>query len=220
MDHSVDLYIPTDWKFNIANHIHGSNLHVPERVNKWGYSWYNKGCSNRITYDEKENAFFCPLEFNPGDWNFRQKIENDIRNNKADQLSPLVGLNPDWSHTYRNADQYWKVHSILWKDNQNFIVKLSDQMFNIFLEVEATVDENGDITYTKNTVKEIEQKGMMTADRIKLYEGRENLGNFKPKLQEEENSGNNSDLENRLQSLEAELEKLKQQNTENINNEN
>lgn len=93
-------------------------------------------------------------------------------------------------------------------------------MFNIFLEVEATVDENGDITYTKNTVKEIEQKGMMTADRIKLYEGRENLGNFKPKLQEEENSGNNSDLENRLQSLEAELEKLKQQNTENINNEN
>lgn len=95
--YSVDLYIPTDWKFNTQNHIHGNNLHVPERVNKRGYSWYNKGCSDRITYDEKENAFFCPLEFNPGDWNFRQTIENDIRNNKADQLSPLVGFNPEWS---------------------------------------------------------------------------------------------------------------------------
>lgn len=34
MRYSVDLYIPTDWKFNIANSIHASNLHKPERANK------------------------------------------------------------------------------------------------------------------------------------------------------------------------------------------
>lgn len=206
--YSVDLYIPTDWKFNIANPLYANNLRKPERANKRGYydSYYDQEtarCSDWTTYDEKENVFFCPLEFNPGDWNFRQKIKNDIRNNKADQLSPLVGLNHEWSITWEEG-LYWKLDSILWKNNQKFIVKLSDKMFNIFLEVEATVDENGEITYTKNTVKEIEQKGMMTANRMKFYEGREDLENFKPQIQEVK-----PDLEERIWTLEAELTKLK-----------
>lgn len=205
---SVDLYIPSDWKFNIANPIYKTNLHLPKRVNKRGYTYNTQNCSDRITYDEKENAFFCPLEFNPGDWNFRQKIENDIRNNKTDQLSPLVGLNHEWSITW-DEGMYWKLDSILWRDNQNLIVKLSDQMFNLFLEVEATVDENWEIIYSKNTVKEIEQKGMMTPERIKLYEGRDKLANFKPKLQEDEGTDTNTDLEERIWLLEAELAKLK-----------
>ncbi len=208
MRYSVDLYIPTDWKFNIANYLYANNLRKPERANKRGYSdpYYDQDtgrCSDWITYDEKENVFFCPMEFNIGSTNVRSVIDKDIRNNKADQLSPLVGLNHEWSITWKEG-LYWKLDSILWKNNQKFIVKLSDKMFNIFLEVEATVNENGDIIYTKNTVKEIEQKGMMTAERMKLYEGREQLENFKPQIQEEK-----PDLEERIWTLEAELTKLK-----------
>lgn len=81
------------------------------------------------------------MEFDITKYGIRYTIENDIRNNKADELSPLEGLNPDWSFAQHNNHQYWNLHSILWKDNQKFIVKLSDQMFNIFLEVEATVNE-------------------------------------------------------------------------------
>lgn len=77
------------------------------------------------------------MEFDLTRYNIRYAIEANIRNNKADELSPLEGLNPDWSLTQHHNNQYWNLHSILWKDNQKFIVKLSDQMFNIFLEIEA-----------------------------------------------------------------------------------
>lgn len=71
-------------------------------------------------------------------------------------------------------------------------------MFNIFLEVEATVDENGDIIYTTNSVKEIEQKGNLTPEKVKFYDGWEKIRNFKPKLQEDENTDINTDLEERI----------------------
>ena len=147
MRYSIDLYIPKDWKFNITNTLYANNLHKPEWTKKWGYydPYYDQDtgkCSDWISYDKKENAFFCPMELNPKDPNLRSMIDRDIRNNKADELSPLKGLNRDWSFTPENHNQYRNLHSILWKDNQSFIVKLSDQMFNIFLEVEAKVHEN------------------------------------------------------------------------------
>ena len=82
------------------------------------------------------------MELDLEKFDVRGAIDRDIRNNKADELSPLKGLNRDWSFTNENYNQYWNLHSILWKDNQHFIVKLSDQMFNIFLEVEVKVHEN------------------------------------------------------------------------------
>lgn len=214
MSYSVDLYIPNDWKFNITNPIYRTNLRMPERVGKRGYTWYNgQNCSDRITYDEKENVFFCPLEFNPGDWNFRQTIENDIRNNKTDELSPLEGLNTDWSFTYHNSN-YWQLHSILWKTDNRFIVKLSDQMFNLFLEVEANIDEKGNISYTRLKIKEVEQKGMMTSERMKFYEGWENLKDFDIIIENNfwEKTGNyisKEEFEKQVSSLKNEINNLK-----------
>ena len=187
---------------------------MPERVGKRGYTWYNgQNCSDRITYDEKENVFFCPLEFNPGDWNFRQTIENDIRNNKTDELSPLEGLNTDWSFTYHNSN-YWQLHSILWKTDNRFIVKLSDQMFNLFLEVEANIDEKGNISYTRLKIKEVEQKGMMTSERMKFYEGWENLKDFDIIIENNfwEKTGNyisKEEFEKQVSSLKNEINNLK-----------
>jgi len=214
MNYSVDLYIPNDWKFNITNPIYRTNLRMPERVGKRGYTWYNgQNCSDRITYDEKENVFFCPLEFNPGDWNFRQTIENDIKNNKTDELSPLEGLNTDWSFTYHNSN-YWQLHSILWKTDNRFIVKLSDQMFNLFLEVEANIDEKGNISYTRLKIKEVEQKGMMTSERMKFYEGWENLKDFDIIIENNfwEKTGNyisKEEFEKQVSSLKNEINNLK-----------
>ena len=220
MIYSVDLYIPKNRKFNTKNPVYRTNLHKPERMNKRGYSEYDydpnaNKCSELISYVEEENAFFCPIKFNLDTWNIRNRINDDIRDNKADKLSPLEWLNRDWSLAYRNDSQYWNLDSILWKDNQKFIVKLSDRMFNIFLEVEATVDENGEISYTKSVVKGIEQKGIMTSERMKLYRGRENLKTFDLRVSEEQES--NPSLEQRIETLENRIKNLEQQISEAYN---
>ena len=220
MIYSVDLYIPKNRKFNTKNPVYRTNLHKPERMNKRGYSEYDydpnaNKCSELISYVEEENAFFCPIKFNLGTRNIRNRINDDIRDNKADKLSPLEWLNRDWSLTYRNDSQYWNLDSILWKDNQKFIVKLSDRMFNIFLEVEARVDENGEISYTKSVVKGIEQKGIMTSERMKLYRGRENLKTFDLRVSEEQES--NPSLEQRIELLENRIKNLEQQISETYN---
>ena len=220
MIYSVDLYIPKNRKFNTKNPVYRTNLHKPERMNKRGYSEYDydpnaNKCSELISYVEEENAFFCPIKFNVDTWNIRNRINDDIRDNKADKLSPLEWLNRDWSLTYRNDSQYWNLDSILWKDNQKFIVKLSDRMFNIFLEVEARVDENGEISYTKSIVKGIEQKGIMTSERMKLYRGRENLKTFDLAVSEGQDS--NPSLEQRIELLENRIKNLEQQISETYN---
>ena len=220
MIYSVDLYIPKNRKFNTKNPVYRTNLHKPERMNKRGYSEYDydpnaNKCSELISYVEEENAFFCPIKFNLDTWNIRNRINDDIRDNKADKLSPLEWLNRDWSLTYRNDSQYWNLDSILWKDNQKFIVKLSDRMFNIFLEVEARVDENGEISYTKSVVKGIEQKGIMTSKRMKLYRGRENLKTFDLRVSEEQDS--NPSIEQRIETLENRIKNLEQQISETYN---
>lgn len=217
MIYSVDLYIPKNRKFNTKNPVYRTNLHKPKRMNKRGYSEYDydpnaNKCSELISYVEEENAFFCPIKFNLDTRNIRNRINDDIRDNKADKLSPLEWLNRDWSLAYRNDSQYWNLDSILWKDNQKFIVKLSDRMFNIFLEVEATVDENGEISYTKSVVKGIEQKGIMTSERMKLYRGRENLKTFDLRVSEEQES--NPSLEQRIETLENRIKNLEQQISE------
>lgn len=220
MIYSVDLYIPKNRKFNTKNPVYRTNLHKPERMNKRGYSEYDydpnaNKCSELISYVEEENAFFCPIKFNLGTRNIRNRINDDIRDNKADKLSPLEWLNRDWSLAYRNDSQYWNLDSILWKDNQKFIVKLSDRMFNIFLEVEARVDENGEISYTKSVVKGIEQKGIMTSERMKLYRGRENLKTFDLRVSEEQD--NNPSIEQRIETLENRIQNLEQQINETYN---
>lgn len=88
-------------------------------------------------------------------------------------------------------------------------------MFNIFLEVEARVDENGEITYTKNIVKGIEQKGIMTSERMKLYRGRENLKTFDLTVSEGHDS--NPSLEQRIETLENRIQNLEQQINETYN---
>ena len=88
-------------------------------------------------------------------------------------------------------------------------------MFNIFLEVEARVDENGEISYTKSVVKGIEQKGIMTSKRMKLYRGRENLKTFDLRVSEEQES--NPSLEQRIELLENRIKNLEQQISETYN---
>ena len=88
-------------------------------------------------------------------------------------------------------------------------------MFNIFLEVEARVDENGEISYTKSVVKGIEQKGKITSERMKLYRGRENLKTFDLTVSEGQDS--NPSIEQRIELLENRIKNLEQQINETYN---
>lgn len=174
MNVSLDLYIPQDWKFNTERASRLSNLHLPERTSKYGYAQRRiQPCSDWVRYDEKENAFFCPMEWNPSPSEKREIIEGEIRE-KTDELSPLEGLNTERSFT-SNAKNYWYLHSVLWKGENRVIAKLSDQFFNLFIELKLEVNEKGEVKILSSELKELEQKGMMNAERMKLYQGRETL---------------------------------------------
>ncbi|PZM86591.1 MAG: hypothetical protein DLD55_05295, partial [candidate division SR1 bacterium] len=188
MNISLDLYIPQDWKFNTERASRLSNLHLPERTSKYGYAQcHMQPCSDWVRYDEKENAFFCPMEWNPSPSEKRGIIEAEIRQ-KADELSPLEGLNTERSFT-SNAKNYWYLHSVLWKSENRVIAKLSDQFFNLFIELEVEMNEKGELTILKSELKELEQKGMMNAERMKLYQGRESLKKQGFSRKEEQESG-------------------------------
>ena len=178
MNVSLDLYIPKDWKFNITNSLHANNLHKPEWTKKWGYydPYYDEDtgrCSDWISYDKKANAFFCPLERNPSSSEKREIIEREIRK-KADELSLLEGLNRERSFSH-DARRYRELDSVLWKNDHRVIAKLSDKFFNLFVELEVEMNEKGELKILKSTLKELEQKGMMNSERIKLYQGWEEL---------------------------------------------
>ncbi len=85
-------------------------------------------------------------------------------------------------------------------------------MFNIFLEVEVKVHENWEISYTKSKVKEIEQKGNMTSERMKLYEGWEKLKEFKPHIKaiEDQQKRDNKELKVSKEDFDALVKKLEE----------
>ncbi len=87
-------------------------------------------------------------------------------------------------------------------------------MFNLFLEVEANIDEKGNISYTRLKIKEVEQKGMMTLERMKFYEGWENLKDFDIIIENNfwEKTGNyisKEEFEEQVSSLKNEINNLK-----------
>ena len=49
------------------------------------------------------------MELDLEKFDVRGAIDRDIRNNKADELSPLKGLNRDWSEAYYSYGQYWNL---------------------------------------------------------------------------------------------------------------
>ncbi|MDO4713735.1 MAG: hypothetical protein Q4B28_03680 [bacterium] len=152
---TIDLHIPTRLKFQLFTD-HGRNpakhhLHFPDRVHKYGHRG-NYGCDDWISYQEDKSGFYCPITMHHYDRQFI--IEKEIKN-LIDTLVPLKGHNPNRK---RGTDHYRKIHSTLWQGDTTLIVKVSDKFWNLFLQIEAKLDETGNIQILSSQLQNIEQK--------------------------------------------------------------
>lgn len=181
--YSIDLYVPAEYQFELLQnglpHPHILELADPMWPSGFGYPVY---CESAISYDQKLEKFTCERKMTERDQ--KTLIEREF-GAQADELVPLVGKNPDRKNGMNYHGNYWKLHSVDWREGNRAIVKYSDQFFNVWIMVEWEIDEEYAVKFRVLEVKNLEQKGRMNAERMQSYEGREKLPQFKIKMQDE-----------------------------------
>lgn len=101
-------------------------------------------------------------------------------------------------------NQYWKLHSMRWIDDHYLLVKLSDQFFNLFVKVKVDLDKKGNLTFDHVQLQDLEQKGLMNAQRTKAYDKLDQLSGFNLDMQDEE-----QELLSKIVELEKKLDHLR-----------
>ena len=198
---SVDLYIPKDVKFDFSSEgseYYHSNLKKPDRFSKYlGYL----PCAGVISYQSVSNAFYCDVAISPAIKKalIEQQIETYV-----DTVAPFVGKNWEYSFMDEGDNQYWKLHSMRWIDDDYLLVKLSDQFFNLFVKVKVDLDKKGNLTFDHVQLQDLEQKGLMNAQRIKAYDKLDQLSGFNLDMQDEE-----QELLSKIAELEKKLDHLR-----------
>ena len=200
---SVDLYIPKDVKFDFSSEgseYYYSNLKKPDRFSKYlGYL----PCAGVISYQSVSNAFYCDVAISPAIKKalIEQQIETYV-----DTIAPFVGKNWEYSFMDEGDNQYWKLHSMRWIDDDYLLVKLSDQFFNLFVKVKVDLDKKGNLTFDHVQLQDLEQKGLMNAQRIKAYDKLDQLSGFSLKMQDDR-----QELLSKIAELESQLDQLNEQ---------
>lgn len=200
---SVDLYIPKDVKFDFSSEgseYYHSNLKKPDRFSKYlGYL----PCTGLISYQSVSNAFYCDVAISPVIKKalIEQQIETYV-----DTVAPFVGKNWEYSFMDEGDNQYWRLHSMRWIDDHYLLVKLSDQFFNLFVKVKVDLDKKGNLTFDHVQLQDLEQKGLMNAQRIKAYDKLDQLSGFSLKMQDDR-----QELLSKIAELESQLDQLNQQ---------
>ena len=198
---SVDLYIPKDVRFDFSSEgseYYHSNLKKPDRFSKYlGYL----PCTGLISYQSEANAFYCDVAISPAIKKalIEQQIETYV-----DTVAPFVGKNWEYSFMDEGDNQYWKLHSMRWIDDDYLLVKLSDQFFNLFVKVKVDLDKKGNLTFDHVQLQDPEQKGLMNAQRIKAYDKLDQLSGFNLDMQDEE-----QELLSKIAELEKKLDHLR-----------
>ena len=198
---SVDLYIPKHVKFDFSSQgseYYHSNLKKPDRFSKYlGYL----PCTGVISYQSVSNAFYCDVAISPAIKKalIEQQIETYV-----DTIAPFVGKNWEYSFMDEGDNQYWKLHSMRWIDDHYLLVKLSDQFFNLFVKVKVDLDKKGNLTFDHVQLQDLEQKGLMNAQRIKAYDKLDQLSGFNLDMQDEE-----QELLSKIVELEKKLDHLR-----------
>ena len=198
---SVDLYIPKDVRFDFSSEgseYYHSNLKKPDRFSKYlGYL----PCTGLISYQSEANAFYCDVAISPAIKKalIEQQIETYV-----DTVAPFVGKNWEYSFMDEGDNQYWKLHSMRWIDDDYLLVKLSDQFFNLFVKVKVDLDKKGNLTFDHVQLQDLEQKGLMNAQRIKAYDKLDQLSGFNLDMQDEE-----QELLSKIAELEKKLDHLR-----------
>ena len=198
---SVDLYIPKHLKFDFSSQgseYYYSNLKKPDRFSKYlGYL----PCAGVISYQSVSNAFYCDVAISPAIKKalIEQQIETYV-----DTVAPFIGKNWEYSFMDEGDNQYWKLHSMRWIDDDYLLVKLSDQFFNLFVKVKVDLDKKGNLTFDHVQLQDLEQKGLMNAQRIKAYDKLDQLSGFNLDMQDEE-----QELLSKIAELEKKLDHLR-----------
>ena len=200
---SVDLYIPKHVKFDFSSEgseYYHSNLKKPDRFSKYlGYL----PCAGLISYQSEANAFYCDVAISPAIKKalIEQQIETYV-----DTIAPFVGKNWEYSFMDEGDNQYWKLHSMRWIDDDYLLVKLSDQFFNLFVKVKVDLDKKGNLTFDHVQLQDLEQKGLMNVQRIKSYDKLDQLSGFSLKMQDDR-----QELLSKIAELESQLDQLNEQ---------
>ena len=88
-------------------------------------------------------------------------------------------------------------------DDKYFMIKLSDQFFNLFLKVKVDLDKKWNLIIDSVQLQELEQKGLMNKERLKKYEKLDTLSGIKLNMQTEK-----QDLLDKIAELEKQLDQL------------
>lgn len=122
---------------------------------------------------------------------------------RGDEIALFTGENWDFSFMDEEDGQYWMVHSMRPLSAEEFVVKLSDQFFNLFMKVKVDLDKEGNLIIEQVELEDLEQKGLMNEERLASYPGLGLLSSVKLKMQDEK-----QELMTQIQALEKRLEAL------------
>ena len=181
----IDLYLPKDLNFDFKNSgIRLINFELPF-WESWKASVSTYDCED-IKYNEETDRFYCKLIM---DTNRKSSILEWNLKWMADVIVPLKWTNSVWSEVRdwepsRIYDPYWRFDSIKFykdtrKDNR-VLVKYSDKFFNFFIDVEYNINpDTAEFTFINSILRDVEQKWRMNLERMKHYEWREKLSDYK-----------------------------------------
>ena len=179
----IDLYLPKDLKFDFKNSgIRLINFELPF-WESWKASVSTYDCED-IKYNEETDRFYCKLIM---DTNRKSSILEWNLKWMADVIVPLKWTNSVWSEVRDwepSYDPYWRFDSMkFYKDTRKdnlVLVKYSDKFFNFFIDVEYNINpDTAEFAFINSILRDVEQKWRMNLERMKHYEWREKLSDYK-----------------------------------------
>jgi hypothetical protein len=112
----------------------------------------------------------------------------------ADEIIPLKWSNSKWSELKNGIyldRPYWSLDSINIYDNESLLAKFSDKFFNFFVTIQYSIDEDTwEFEVLNSSIKEIEQKWLMNAERMEYYSWWEDISDYDIEIDDKEKESN------------------------------
>jgi len=187
----IDIYVPKDLSIELQNvwYMVDENVGYPSWTNIVS-SHFNRDCS-LIKYNKQTENFYCTL-----DMSIRDKHDIAMYNlqKMADEIIPLKWSNSKWSELKNGIyldRPYWSLDSINIYDNESLLAKFSDKFFNFFITIQYSIDEDTwEFEVLNSSIKEIEQKWLMNAERMEYYSWWEDISDYDIEIDDKEKESN------------------------------
>ena len=183
---SIDVYVPKTLAIKLVNVWYMvDKTDYPGRVNDVSMHGYRE-CS-AIKYNGETENFYCAIKMG-----YQDKYDIAIANLQkiADEITPLEWTNSIWSQM-RNGiyldRPYWNLDSINIIDDEFLLAKFSDKFFNIFINIQYSIDEEtGEFKVLNSSIKDVEQKWLINSERLEQYSWWENLSDYEIEIDDKE----------------------------------